>query len=291
MKISVSSYSYQKLINAGSYTLFDVVDQSARFGFAGVEFIDGHFPSDKKEALALAKKLRTVCGDAGLCIPSFTVGGNLLPNPELDNTLEVERLKGMIDVAAELGAPLLRHDAAWGFPAGYEWVRAFESVLPIMVEACIKITEYAKSAGVGTMTENHGTFSQESDRLSALVALVGNPNFGILCDIGNFTCADEDPRVAVGRVAPMTKHVHAKDMHMKSGQMPDPGRGYFRSRGGNYLRGAIIGHGDVPILPCLRALTAAGYDGQVSVEFEGMEDALTGIEVGHENLKRYVAMV
>ena len=60
------------------------------------------------------------------------------------------------------------------------------------------------------------------------------------------------------------------------------------SRGGNYLRGSIIGHGDVPVKQCVNALRRAGYDGYLMIEFEGMEDPITGISVGLKNLKRIV---
>ena len=62
------------------------------------------------------------------------------------------------------------------------------------------------------------------------------------------------------------------------------------SRGGNYLRGAIRGHGDVPLLQAIRALKRSGYDGVLSVEFEGMEDPLVGVRIGQANLRRLVEL-
>ena len=73
--------------------------------------------------------------------------------------------------------------------------------------------------------------------------------------------------------------------------MPNPGEGWFRSRGGNYLRGAIIGHGDIPIVRCLEIMKRAGYDGVFSIEFEGMEDNERALNIGLANLKRFVKQV
>jgi len=137
--------------------------------------------------------------------------------------------------------------------------------------------------------ENHGFFCQDSERVEMLVCAVDHPNFGVLVDMGNFICVDEDPQVAVGRLMPYAFHVHAKDFHLKPGDGWWPGRGWNRSRGGNFWRGAMIGHGDVPVRGCLRIMKAAGYDGVLSIEFEGMEDVLTGIACGHENLRRMVS--
>ena len=62
------------------------------------------------------------------------------------------------------------------------------------------------------------------------------------------------------------------------------------SRGGNFWRGAIIGHGNVPLLPCIRTLKRAGYAGVLSIEFEGIEEPLMGIELGQVNLCRLLEM-
>jgi sugar phosphate isomerase/epimerase len=138
------------------------------------------------------------------------------------------------------------------------------------------------------MVENHGFFCQDSERVEMLVNGVNHENFGLLIDMGNFLCADEDPAKAAGRLAPYAFHVHAKDFHTKPGTGPNPGRGWFQSRGGNYLRGSIIGHGDVPVVQCINIIRKSGYSGNISIEFEGMEDPLTGISVGFENLKAYL---
>ena len=36
-------------------------------------------------------------------------------------------------------------------------------------------------------------------------------------------------------------------------------------------------------------LKKSGYDGYISIEFEGMEDVLEAIQIGLENLKLYIA--
>ena len=153
------------------------------------------------------------------------------------------------------------------------------------------LAEYAKEKGIVTMIENHGFFCQDSAKVEKIVCGVGDPNFGVLLDIGNFSCVDENSANAAGRLAPYIKHIHAKDFHIKSGNGLNPGKGFFRSRGGNYLRGSIIGHGDIPVMQCLAIAKNAGYDGYVSVEFEGLEKCLDGIEIGFENLKKFTEMI
>ena len=110
----------------------------------------------------------------------------------------------------------------------------------------------------------------------------------MLVDIGNFTCADDKPEIADSRVAPYAAYVHVKDFHIKSAEGTNPGEGFFTSRNGTYLRGAVIGHGNVPVQQCLRTLKKAGYDGNYAIEFEGIEHPMTGLKIGLANLKKYL---
>ncbi len=286
MKIGVSSYSFEQLISSGKETQLSVVKIAKEMGFDGIEFTDLHVPDGMTEK-EYAMKIREECDRYSLPVISYTIGANLLKLVEMRNDAEVERVCGKLDVAAVLGAPTLRHDAAWGIDGEAGAYTGFDNVLPLLVEGCRKITNYAKTLGIKTMIENHGTFAQDSSRVARIITGVADPNFGALIDIGNFSCADENNAVAVGNLAPFAKHVHAKDFHIKSGNGPDPGDGFFRSRGGNYLRGAIIGHGDVPVYQCVQILKRSGYDGFISVEFAGMENCLTGIRTGADNLRRY----
>ena len=225
--------------------------------------------------------------DAGLPIASYTVDSDFLC--ALGGCkAEVERLKGEVEVAAELGVSRMRHDAARGFPQGHKGPTDFAAALPTLVEGCRAVTEFAAGLGIKTMVENHGFFVEDSIRCQQLVRSVDHENFGWLVDFGNFLCVDEDSLSAVKRMAPYAFHCHAKDFHVRPAGAPDPGRGWFRSRGGAYMHGSILGHGKVDVPSCIAALRAVGYDGFISLEFEGMEDNLFGLEVGLENMRRYV---
>lgn len=288
MKIGVSSYSFQQLISSGVETQLSIIKKAKEMGFDGVEFIDLDAPDGVSEA-DYAKMLREESEKVDLPIIAYTISANLLSENGLD--AEVERVCRKVDIAEILGAKCLRHDAAWSMPDDIKNHKGFEDILPVLVEGCRRITEYAAEKGIITMIENHGFFCQDSERVEKIVNGVSNPNFGVLLDIGNFCCADEDSTKAAGRLAPYIKHVHAKDFHIRSGNGLNPGKGFFKSRGGNYLRGSIIGHGDIPVYQCLSVIKNSGYEGFVSVEFEGLEKCLDGIEIGFENLKKMTEMI
>lgn len=283
MKLGVSSYSFSRYIGEGKLDLYGVIKTAAEIGFEGIEFTGFSPNGDGVDPIEMAKKVKDACAEAGLEIMSWTIGADFLRN---DVDAEIERLRGQVDIAAALGAPKMRHDATGGFPDRVNGLAEYMEALPIVAKGYAGVTEYAADKGVKTMIENHGFFFQDSDRVEALINKVGNPNFGALVDIGNFLCADEEPMRAVKRMAPYAFHVHAKDFHVKCA-CADPGEGWFKSRGGTPLRGAIVGHGNVNIKRCIEILKEGGYDGFLSIEFEGMEDNRRALEIGLANLKRY----
>lgn len=284
MQISVSSYSFAQYIKSGRMTQFDTIEQAHKIGFSAIEFIDidGESLDEQKEN---AFKLHNRAKELGMTINAYTIGANLYSGAEQDQA-EVERLKNQLDVAKILGAGVLRHDVCYSLGKSGS-SRSFDLMLPTIAANAKKVTGYAKTLGIKTCSENHGFVAQDSIRVEKLFNAVNDDNYGLLVDFGNFVCVDEDPITAVSRLAPYAVHVHCKDMHLYSGSGPNPG---FCSitRGGNYFSGAIVGQGNVPVKQCVRIMKRAGYNGYLSIEFEGVEDCMLGITRSFENLKRYI---
>lgn len=286
MKYSVSSYSLNSLVSKGEKTEFELIAVAKELGFDGIEFAEIHTPlnKDKKE---YAKELKAECDRLGLEPVAYCIGADFLNGSGGDLNAEINRLKEEVDVCEALGAKLMRHDATGGYKGEEKKYKGFDSALPRIVEGYKAVTEYAKTKGIRTMIENHGLFCQDSDRVERIIQGVGNENFGALVDIGNFLCADENPEKAVGKMAPYAFHVHAKDFHFKSGNELPVCNGFFKTRGGNYLRGAIVGHGVVPVLQCFGILKDSGYNGYITLEFEGCEDAILGCTWGLNSIKNF----
>lgn len=285
MKTCVSSYSFQPLLNSGQYTQLNLIELAADMGFEGIEFTDIK-PPEGVSAEDYAVALREESTKQRLPIVNYTVGADFLNCK--DSEKETERLIRQVEIAKLLGAKGMRHDATGGYKTQEKSYKGFAQALPTLVHCCGAVSDYAAQYGISTMVENHGYFCQESSRVEQLVNSVARPNFGALIDVGNFVCADDNPASAVGRLAPYVKHVHVKDFYIRSGNGFHPGTGFFPSRGGQYLRGAIIGQGDVPVYQCLSVLKNSGYDGYVSIEFEGMEESLLAIGIALTNLNRMI---
>lgn len=285
MKLCASTYSFGRYAASDALGIFGMVDKAAEMGFEGIEIVDGTIENCRD--IETIRKIVAYCKEKNMCIPSFCTGADFIygSGGVLDD--EIERLKSVVDIASEYGVLTLRHDTAYGYKGEKHNSIGFENALPRIIEGCRRVSEYAEQKGIVTVTENHGYFAQDSSRVEKIINGVAYDNFAALVDIGNFMCADEDPVKAVSIMAPYAKMVHAKDFFLKSGMTVDPGNGWFKTRCGNYLRGAIIGHGDANAPQSLAILKKSGYDGWISVEFEGMEDNLVGLKNGIDNVKRF----
>lgn len=295
MKISVSSYSFHQRIKTGEMTQLDTVSAAAKLGFDGIEFTDLRPNLDQKptldEQLQYAEQIRKEAEKCGIAIVGYAIGADLYQGSEEKDAEEIERICGQLRVAAALGAPLLRHDACNKNKIG-DRVIGFDRMLPTIAKNARAITEYAATLGIRTCTENHGTVIQDSDRVERLFHAVDHDNYGLLVDVGNFACADEDSVHAVSRLAPYAIHAHAKDfIRYPFGSVVPEGVKPFHSRARNSLLGCAIGDGDIPVAQCIAILQSVGYDGYVSIEFEGSKPCMEELVKGLNNLKSYVAAV
>lgn len=286
MKLGVSSYSFQQYIRAGKLTQLSAIAVAKEIGFEAIEFTD-LLPPAGTTPREYAQEIRQEAARLGMTVNAYTVGAELYQSTPEAEAAELTRMKEQIDVAELMGATLLRHDVCRNL-TGKGSGRAFDLMLPMLAKNARILTEYAAAKGIRTCSENHGYLAQDSDRVERLINAVAHDNYGVLIDMGNFACVDEDSAMAVSRLAPLAVHVHAKDFQKRAFTV-GPAEGYFMTRGCNYLRGVAVGEGDIPVKQCIAILRRAGYDGYLSLEYEGQEDCIEGIKKGYAALCRYLA--
>jgi len=282
MKIGLSSYSLWGALRDGRMTITDAVRWIADNGGEHIEIVPLGF--DLVENPELIHDIRSSAEEAGIEISNYAVGANFITDSDQAYQAAITEMKQHVDIANKLGVKLMRHDVA-SRPIEQTSIQQFEQDLPRLVQACREIANYADSYGITTSVENHGYYIQAADRVQRLVQEVNRPNYKTTLDIGNFMCVDENSVVSVKKNLPFASIVHLKDFYWRPSYQ-DPGEGWFRTAAGNYLRGAITGQGDIDMREVLRVIKHSGYDGYISIEFEGMEDCVQGSRISLQNVRK-----
>ncbi|SMF32083.1 sugar phosphate isomerase/epimerase family protein [Paenibacillus barengoltzii] len=280
MKLGVSSYSLYQAMQAGSMSLLEVIDWVAEIGGEHIEIVPLGF--NFNDDPGLIEQIRERAAKAGIVVSNYAIGANFIVDSEEAYRAEIARVKREVDYAHALGVKLMRHDVASRQDTS---IVRFQEDLPRIADACREIADYAAQYGITTSLENHGYYVQDSDRVQAVIHAVDRPNYKTTLDVGNFVCVDENPVVAVKKNISYASMVHVKDFYIRP-ENRNPGAGWFRSAGGQYLRGAIAGQGDLNLWEILRIVKSSGYDGYLSIEYEGMEDCRQGTRIAFDNVRR-----
>ncbi|WP_422657459.1 sugar phosphate isomerase/epimerase family protein [Paenibacillus sp. EC2-1] len=285
MRVGVSTYSLLNAIKSGEMTVLDVIDWIAENGGEHMEIVPYGFTLEDQPELADA--VREHAAKAGITLSNYSMPANFVQEDEEAFEAEMARVKRHVDTVYRLGMKHMRHDVtAFTLPPEKHGIDYLENNLDQIVEGCRIIADYAAQYGITTTIENHGVSVQASDRVQRVLHAVNRPNFKTTLDIGNFLCVDEQPLVGVARNLPYASLVHVKDFYIRPFDQ-DPGGGdWFRSSHGNYLRGSIFGQGDIDVRRVLRLIKESGYDGDITLEFEGMEECREATRIGLENLRR-----
>ncbi len=281
MKIGVSSYSFLTYMRNTQCGLKEVCRIAKEIGFEVIDFTD-HEPTHG-DLGAQAEELRAYCDEIGLEIGAITVGTNFVTDENA-----VADMCRYVDVAVKLGVKVMRFDVCGWLPPEADWKEAVEKIAPKIRE----VSSYAAKKGIRTCSENHGMVFQEPERMKYLLSTVNDDNYGWLVDIGNFLCRDVDPATAVSEAVPYIVRAHVKDFLYRKAADYDflPEGAIVITSGGNWLRGTILGHGDVAVAECVKTLRKAGYEDTFTLEFEGPEDNLTALKHSCSYMKKLAAM-
>jgi sugar phosphate isomerase/epimerase len=279
-------------MKAHEKSIDQAVDQVARFsdaGAAGIEFAGfDPFRADPNP-VRTAARLRRRAQKVGIEVVGYCVSAELLTPPK-EQQRTVAALRTHVDVARELGVRSMRHDVTRGFgewSKGVAGAPTFANALKTVVPVIREVADYGADRGVATSMENHGFFMQAAERVERLLKAVNHRNFRLTIDLGNFLCVNDDPLKAVARLGKYVVMAHAKDFHVRPKDRM-PATGWFATPTPIALRGAIAGHGVLDLPRQIALLRKAGYDGWLSLEFEGIEDPLVAIRLGLEYLKSLV---
>jgi len=213
VKLSLNAYSFSKLLNdhirgrGPGMTLFELLDFCAENNFDAIDptgyFFPGYpeVPTDE-----FINNFKRRAFQLGLDISGTGVRNNFAdPDPE-KRAKDVRHVKEWIEVAAKLGAPVIRVFAG-PVPEGYE--DKWDEVAGWMVECFKECAAYGEKFGVLVGVQNHGDMLKTADQTIKVVRMVNSEWFGIIVDTGYFLT--DDPYVDIEKVIPYAVNWQVKE--------------------------------------------------------------------------------
>jgi sugar phosphate isomerase/epimerase len=270
IKLSISSYSYWHF-KEKKFPLESVIDEASRLGVEGIDILHRQMESEDKAYINKLKRHAFVNGIAFTCLSihqSFVSPDKEVLRKEIDHT------KKCIRLAADMGIPCLRlNSGRWGTIKSFDELmknRGIEPILPGYTEDdgfkwCIDSIQQclpaAEQHGVLLALENHWGLCSTPEGQLRIKKAIDSPWLGILMDTGNFL---ENPYNKLEMIAPYTSFVQAKTYY---------GGGEWYTLDLDYKR-------------IINILKKVNYQGYISLEFEGKEDAATGVPKSIEMLRK-----
>ncbi len=256
MYLACSSESYNDEIGSGRLTVEDWFRLCRNdLGLTAVELEDKHIGDPTQHRL---EDVRGAAERHGLEIVNIALMNNFGVADDGQRAGEQARTVQWMAVSARLGTRYLRTFAGW--PEGDRDAR-----WPAMILALRSVAAEAERRGVRLVMENHnhgGFVSTAADAVRIFEA-VPSPALGLLLDTGNYL----DGLPSIERTVRRAWHVHAK----------------FTGVGAD-------GHdARVDQQPAVALLRDQGYEGCISVEYEGEEPGRTAVPRALAYLRTLIA--
>lgn len=261
MKISASMYSFASTLKKEQWSIIDFIDYAAKIDLDGVELLDIYWKDKDKEIEEVVAALKR----HQLVVSAYDVTNNFVKVTEEEREQEIEKVKNGIQIANQFGTNIVRvfcgdlHDDVT-YEDSQEWI----------VDGLKRSASYAEQEKTYLAIENHGLLAGKSEQVEEIIQQVNSPYVKATFDTGNFLLVHEKPEKAFDRLQNDIVHVHFKDFRKKEASESNKG---FRSNEGIELIGTIPGDGQVNLDYIVTGLKKTDYQGWLSIEYEGFEDA------------------
>ena len=243
--IGCCAYSFRKYLQAGKMSMEDFIRKGVELRCDGVDMTAYWWKSTDPAYLA---GLRHLAFKSGMPFSGAACGSSMVQAEAAKRAQVLEEIKKWVDATDLLGAPHLRIFAG-KLPPGATVTQGLDWCVEIMKPAC----DYAGKKGITLGVEDHDGVTQSADVCRELMHHVDSPYAGINLDISNFVAtSDEDQYRQIEACIPYATHTHIRDRFGDSGHPIDLERVW-------------------------QLFAAGGFKGYMSVEYEGEEDAMTGV--------------
>jgi sugar phosphate isomerase/epimerase len=140
----------------------------------------------------------------GIAITGTGVRNNFAQADKEKRAADVQLAKDWIEVAAKIGAPVIRLFAGAEAPG-----HARDEVAAWMAADLQECVEHGRRHGVLVGVQNHGDFLKTAEQVLDLVRRVDSEWFGVIVDTGNFQTGD--PYAEIARVVPHAVNFQIKE--------------------------------------------------------------------------------
>jgi sugar phosphate isomerase/epimerase len=211
LKISLNAYCFSKSLTAPEaggkpeMSYFDVLEFCAKHNFDAIDPTGYYFSGYPKVPTdSYINDFKRRAFKLGLDISGTGVRNNFAQPDEEKRAADVRLVKDWIEVAAKLGAPVIRVFAG-AEPEGH----SRDEVNHWMVENLKECVEYGKQHGVLVGVQNHGDYLKTAEQVIQIVKMVDSEWFGVIVDTGNFQ--QGDPYAEIAKVVPYAVNFQVKE--------------------------------------------------------------------------------
>jgi L-ribulose-5-phosphate 3-epimerase len=272
--IGVSTYSFWQF-RGERLEISACIDKAAAMGFDGVEILHVQM---KDESTPAINRLKRQAHGLGLALMGFSTHQGFVYPDENERRTNIQKTLYQIELAARLGIPTMRiNTGRWGTIKSFDAFMAKKGIEPALdghsedeafgwaIAAIEKLLPRAEECGVVLGLENHWGLGRTAAGVLRIVEAIRSPWLQMTLDTGNFL-EDSYPQMEkmASSTVPITL-VQAKTYY---------GGGRWYALDLDYARIASI-------------LRSRNYRGWISLEFEGNEDAETGVPKSLEMLRKH----
>lgn len=265
LKLSCNLYSFNEPLLSGQMSLNEVLAFCSDLGFTAVDptaYYFSNYPALPDDHYVY--QIKRSAFRLGLDISGTGVRNDFtLPDPARRKA-EVALVQKWTDVAARLGAPVIRVFAGTGkeLPAGYNR----QEVTTRVVDAIRDCTEYAAQKGVMVVLQNHADFIQTADHILDIIRQVNSDWLAVNLDIGSFKIGD--PYQQIARIAPYAATWQIKENLFVDGREEA-----------------------TDLTKLMQIIRESGYRGYLPIETLGKGDPREKVPAFYEKVKKAVAAI
>lgn len=247
-----------------------MIDQCVTYGVDGIELLSEHLKMNDGTSAKALHELKQYAALHGITPVMVAASHNPVQTTPEGRKEELDKLLRTIDWAYELGAPFVRAlGGRWHTLTSFQEMLANNGEEPPKdgytidqsyewaIEALATGAEYAGRRGVTLVLENHWGLTGTADGTARIHDGVNSPWLKYVLDTGNFLHRP-DQYAEMARFLPDLGLVHAKV----------------------YAGGGLLVEADLDYNRIGAMLREAGYDGYISIEFEGKAHPDHGIADG-----------